>query len=107
MRSAGKLLARALSLLPLDSLATPELLRKLDDALFEVGDHTNRGFRAASFRCFWHWPLGHRWEFKMSADRPMLRCAACGKAKGAPRSRVFVRGAPADTHLRIDPGSGG
>jgi class 3 adenylate cyclase len=81
MWGAGKLLSRALGLLPKDSVARSELLPKLDDALFETGERMRRGISRASLRCFWHRPLGHRWEFKEGGGKAMLRCAVCGKAR--------------------------
>jgi class 3 adenylate cyclase len=91
MWGAGKLLSRALDLLPRDAGVRLELVRKLDDALFETGERRKRRLSRASFRCFWHWPLGHRWEFKESAGKPMLRCVACGKAIRGPRRWVDAR----------------
>jgi class 3 adenylate cyclase len=85
MWGARKLLSHAVGLLPRDAGVRPELLRKLDDARFETGERRRRGLRRASFRCFWRWPPGHRWEFKESAGKPMLRCVSCGKASRGPR----------------------
>jgi class 3 adenylate cyclase len=102
MWGAGKLLSRALGLLPKDSVARVELLPKLDDALFETGERRRRGLGWASFRCYWRWPLGHRWEFKESAGKPMLRCAACGKPTRGPRGWVDARDDPDPALQRID-----
>jgi hypothetical protein len=90
MWGAGTLLSRALELLPKDGVARLELARKLDDALFETGQR-RRGLSRASVRCFWRWPPGHRWEVKQSAGKPMLRCAACGKATRGPRGWIYGR----------------
>jgi class 3 adenylate cyclase len=101
MWGAGSLLSRALGLLPDDGAARLGLQRKLDDALFETGQRT-RALRRVSFRCFWRWPLGHRWEFKESAGKPMLRCTACGKATRGPRGWINARDNPGDEFQRVD-----
>jgi predicted ATPase len=101
MWGAGKLLSRALALLPKDSVARVELLRKLDEALFETGEHRRRRPRRTSFRCYWRWPLGHRWEFKESRGKPVLRCAACGRTSGGPRGWVDARDNPDSAFRRV------
>ena len=45
MPGACKLLSRSLSRLLRDDVARAELLRKLDDAHFELGEHTTKGLR--------------------------------------------------------------
>jgi predicted ATPase len=99
MWGAGKLLSRTLGLLPKESADRQGLQRKLDDALFETGQQT-RALGRASLRCFWHWPLGHRWEFKESAGKPMLRCVICGKASRGPRGWTHLRDNPEQAQRR-------
>ena len=94
MAGTGNLLARALMLLPKDALAREELVRQLDDARFELGEWRPRRMSRASLRCYWSRPFGHSWEFKESGGRPMLRCAACGKASRGPRGWVDRRDDP-------------
>ena len=94
MWGARKLLWRALNLLPPDSVARPELERKLDDALFETGERTRSRMSRATLRCYWQRPLGHQWEFKESAGKPMLRCSLCGKTSRGPRGWVDLRDDP-------------
>ena len=96
---ARTLLARSLTLLPKDSVSRMELVQKLDDARFELGEWRPRRLSRASLRCYWSRPLGHRWEFKESGGKPMLRCAECGKASGGGLGWVEARENPALTRL--------
>jgi hypothetical protein len=40
------------------------------------------GMTAAQVRCFWNWPLGHRWAFGQEGQRRVKRCQECGRRKG-------------------------
>ena len=107
MSATRKLLSRALALLPKDGPARVDLARKLDDARFDLGEYRTGRLSRASLRCFWHRPLGHAWEFKESGGKPMLRCAACGKATRGPRGWVDKRDQPAGWHHIGDVGGAG
>jgi hypothetical protein len=100
MWAAGKLLSGALRLLPKESAARLELQPRLEDALFQTGQRV-RGRSRASFRCFWHWPLGHRWELKESAGRPMFRCADCGRATRGQRGWIHGLDNPDPQRQRV------
>ena len=40
--------------------------------------------RTGRWRCFWRWPLGHRWEYVVVDQRyGYRRCGGCGKTKGS------------------------
>ena len=89
------LLARALTLLPEDGAVEVDLVRKLDDARFELGDYrAPPRLSRTSLRCYWRRPLGHSWEMKESRGKPVLRCAACGKVTRGPRGWVDKRDNP-------------
>jgi hypothetical protein len=34
------------------------------------------------WRCFWSWPIGHRWERRVEGQHAYKRCGGCGKTKG-------------------------
>jgi hypothetical protein len=34
------------------------------------------------WRCFWRWPIGHKWEQVSDAGVTYLRCANCGMSQG-------------------------
>ena len=88
------LLARALTLLPEDGAVEVDLVRKLDDARFELGEYRKPRLSRTSLRCYWRRPLGHTWEMKESRGKPVLRCAACGKVTRGPRGWVDKRDDP-------------
>ena len=88
------LLARALTLLPEDGAVRVDLVRKLDDARFELGEYGKRRVSLTSLQCYWRRPLGHTWEMKESGGKPVLRCAACGKVTRGPRGWVDKRDDP-------------
>ena len=102
-----KLLARALTLLPKDGHGRADLARKLDDALFELGEYRTRRLSRASLQCFWRRPLGHTWEFKESGGKLMLRCAACGRPARGPRGWVNKRDDPGYSGTWYADGGGG
>jgi class 3 adenylate cyclase len=89
MWGAGDLLSRALGLLPGDSASRLRLQPRLDEALFDTGGRGRRMSRQ-SIRCFWHWPVGHQWEFRQTIGGPLLRCADCGKARRGLRGWVYL-----------------
>ena len=37
---------------------------------------------AAHLRCYWKWPLGHRWVFEHEGRLHVKRCQDCGRRKG-------------------------
>jgi class 3 adenylate cyclase len=76
---AANLLTRAVALLPGDSDARPRLARTRDDALLEIAP-TDGGL-LASMRCFWRWPVGHRWSVRERERDLVLRCSECGREK--------------------------
>jgi hypothetical protein len=39
--------------------------------------------RSAQWRCFWSWPLGHKWERVTEGNAAWDKCIECGKSKGA------------------------
>ena len=42
------------------------------------------GMKRARWRCYWQWPLGHRWEHVVvDQHHGYKRCGDCGKTKGA------------------------
>ena len=80
MPAAASLLSRALTLLPAESSERRHLTAVHEDALFEIGQLPRRRFSRAGIRCFWRWPLGHRWTLReRGGRRPVLRCVDCGK----------------------------
>ncbi|HEX4929272.1 MAG TPA: AAA family ATPase, partial [Gaiellaceae bacterium] len=79
MWGATKLLSSAIAI---GAGADVTLLRtKLDDALFETGERRGSKTSLASIRCFWRWPLGHRWGFRQRGAETLMRCASCGKVR--------------------------
>ena len=94
MSGTRTLLARALTLLPTESADRADVVLRLDDARFELGEYRKRRLSRTSLRCFWHRPLGHTWEMKESGGKPVLRCAACGKVTRGPRGWVDKRDDP-------------
>jgi class 3 adenylate cyclase len=96
------LLARALTLLPKESGARVDIVRKLDNARFELGEYRQPRLTRTSLHCFWHRPLGHTWEMKESGGKPVLRCADCGKVTRGPRGWVDKRDDPDPARERIE-----
>jgi predicted ATPase len=101
------LLARALTLLPKDGAVQVELVRKLDDALFELGEYREPRLSRTSLHCYWRRPLGHTWEMKESGGKPVLRRAACGKVTRGPRGWVDKRDNPYNDRMYQGGGGGG
>ena len=91
MWGARKLLSSAIALGPRDDVT--RLQAKLNDALFETGERKRSEISWASIRCFWRWPLGHRWDFRQRGPEALVRCASCGKVR---RHRGPIR--PSDDH---------
>jgi len=77
--AAASLLSRAVGLLPQDSGARAKLASKLDDALLEIA--APKLTFLASVRCYWRWPVGHRWTARERHGDLVLRCVKCGKEK--------------------------
>jgi predicted ATPase len=100
------LLARALTLLPKESGVRMDIVRKLDDARFELGEYRKPRLTRTSLHCFWHRPLGHTWEMKESGGKPVLRCADCGKVTRGPRGWVDKRDDPDPARERIESHAG-
>jgi hypothetical protein len=48
----------------------------------------------SSIRCFWRWPLGHRWAIGEDEGETVLRCDRCGKKKHRSRFSAPEGGAP-------------
>jgi hypothetical protein len=48
---------------------------------------------AARVRCFWKWPIGHRWVFEHAGSQLVKRCQTCGRRKGlrVPRSATDLQ----------------
>jgi class 3 adenylate cyclase len=99
---AANLLARAMTLSPSGGASRGELRRRLDDARFELGEYRTPTLSPATLRCYWSWPPGHTWEMKESRGRPVLRCAACGKATRGPRGWVDKRDDPSHLLSRVE-----
>jgi predicted ATPase len=77
--AAVTLLSRAQVLLPAGAEAQAAVGPKLADALVEMAPATPSRLR--SLRCFWHWPIGHRWAAKDRAGVLTFRCAVCGRER--------------------------
>ncbi len=77
--AAASLLSRAVGLLPQDSGVRAKLAPKLDDALLEIA--APKLTFLASVRCYWRWPVGHRWTVRERHGDLVLRCVKCGKEK--------------------------
>jgi class 3 adenylate cyclase len=78
---AANLISRAIELSPPDSDARRELEPSLRDVLFASGGLKSARISWASVRCFWRWPLGHKWMTTERLGEVMLRCLDCDKAK--------------------------
>jgi predicted ATPase len=94
MWGARKLLSSAIALGPRGDVT--RLQAKLNDALFETGERKRSEISWASIRCFWRWPLGHRWDFRQRGAEALVRCASCGKVRRL-RAPIDPRG---DDHTR-------
>lgn len=86
MPAAANLLSRALDLLPPADAARGELLPVLHEALLESGALRATRLSPSSIRCFWRWPLGHRWAMIEQRGVFVLRCSRCGRKKPGGRT---------------------
>ena len=41
----------------------------------------HRRMRLARLRCFFRWPIGHRWQYEHEGSYHFARCRECGKTK--------------------------
>ena len=95
--AAVSLLSRARALLPADAEAQSALVPKLADALIEIAPATPSRLR--SLRCFWHWPIGHRWTIKERTGVLAFRCAMCGRERNRGGAEAVLD--PYDTERRM------
>ena len=95
--------------MPKDGAVQVDLVRKLDDARFELGEYRQPRLSRTSLHCYWRRPLGHTWEMKESGGKPVLRCISCGKVARGPRGWVDKRDDPDPTQEQLGRwgGSGG
>ena len=75
-----KLLSSAVALLP-EERCTPGSCRSSMTRSSRQASTRRTAMSWASIRCFWHRPLGHRWEFRQRSGKAMMRCARCGSVR--------------------------
>ncbi len=77
--AAVSLLTRAQALLPASAEGHSTLEPKLVDARIEMSPAAPSRLR--SVRCYWRWPIGHRWTIKDRGGVLSYRCATCGRER--------------------------
>ena len=61
------------------SAGAPSLRVRVIERVRHAGTACDGGVNLSYLRCYWQWPIGHRWESIVDRRYAYKRCRECGK----------------------------